>query len=101
MTKHIMETVLFKLTNGVSKQQFLTTVPASTAYMENRSGFIARRLSHSDDGQWIEQIEWATMEDAKGAAANLGKNDALKPFLESIDGASVSVHHTTLEVSLN
>lgn len=101
MTKHIMETVTFKLAEGVSKEAFLETVPASTDYMNRHPGFISRRLSCGEDGLWIEQIEWATMEDAKTAAANLGKDESLVPFLRCVDGPSAALRHTELEVSLN
>ncbi len=101
MTKHTMETVTFKLAEGITKDAFLQTVPASTKYMKGRSGFIARRLSCTDDGMWIEQIEWETMEDAKGAAANLGTAESIHPFLQAIDGPSATMHHSTIEVTLS
>ncbi len=101
MTKHTIETVTFKLAEGVTKDAFLQTVSASTQYIQGRSGFIARRLSCSDDGTWIEQIEWETMADAKGAAANLGSADSIQPFLQAINETSVTMHHSTVEVSLN
>lgn len=101
MTKHTMETVTFKLAEGVTKDAFLQTVPASTDYMKGRSGFIARRLSCTEDGTWIEQIEWETMADAKAAAANLGSTESIRPFLQAIDGPSAMMHHSTIEVALN
>lgn len=101
MTKHTMETVTFKLAESVTKEAFLQTVPASTEYMQGRSGFISRRLSCKEDGTWIEQIEWKTMEDAKGAAANLGSTESIRPFLQAIDGSSATMHHSTVEVALN
>jgi len=100
MTNHIIETVIFKLAHGISKADFLEAVPSSTAFIKSRSGFVCRRLSSSEDGTWIEHIEWKTMEDAK-AASDAFMNDAeILPFLQLIDGPAAVLHHTQLEVSL-
>ena len=57
MTKHVIETVTFKLEQGVSKEDFLETVPCSTDFATAQPGFIARRLSCAEDGIWVEHIE--------------------------------------------
>jgi len=101
MTNHTIETVTFKLASGVSKEAFLKTIPASTTFIENRSGFICRRLSCSDDGTWVEHIEWANLKDAKLAAEALMNNTTVLPFLQCIDGQNATVQHSQLEVSIN
>lgn len=100
MTQHTIETVSFKLATGVTKTGFLKTIPASTTFIQARPGFISRRLSCSDDGTWIEHIEWASMKDAQSASEALMKDDTLQPFLHSIDGQNATVQHTQLEVSI-
>lgn len=100
MTQHTIETVTFKLATGVTKMEFLKTVPASTTFVQARTGFISRRLSCSDDGTWIEHIEWASMEDAQSASNALMKDKTVQSFLHSIDGQNATVQHTQLEVSI-
>lgn len=101
MTSHIIETVTFKLNDGVSHEQFLKAAQALNAFVESRTGFVARRLSCSAEGLWIEHIEWADMDAAKGAAAAIGSVEANRPLLSAIDGASVAVHHSALEIAVN
>ncbi len=101
MTKHVIETVTFRLNDGVSREKFTKHATAMNDFVTSRDGFIARRLSCSEEGEWIEHIEWADMDAAKGAAAEIGKTDGNRPFLSAINGATVTVQHTELEVSVN
>lgn len=100
MNTHVIETVVFKLLANVSSEDFLKTVPASSTFIEASPGFVARRLSRGEDGAWIEHIEWKTMDDAKLASDTLMKEESLMPFLQCIDGDTVTISHTDLEVSL-
>ncbi|MEO0383789.1 MAG: hypothetical protein AAF234_09590 [Pseudomonadota bacterium] len=101
MTKHVIETVTFKLNEGVSREQFSASAQSMNDFVTTRPGFISRRLSCGEDGAWIEHIEWETMEAAQGAAAAIGSVESNRPFLSAIDGSTVKMHHTELEVSVN
>lgn len=100
MTTHTIETVTFMLASGVSKAAFLKTVPASTAFIQSRPGFISRRLSSNDDGSWIEHIEWASLDDAQSASQALMSDATVVPFMQCIDGKNATVKHSQLEISL-
>lgn len=100
-TKHVIETVTFKLNTGVSREEFAQAAIAMNAFIEAQPGFIARRLSCSENGEWIEHIEWMDMKTAKDAAALVGSAEVNKPALAAIDGSTVTIHHTELEVALN
>ncbi|KEJ96573.1 hypothetical protein SAMN05444149_103530 [Pseudosulfitobacter pseudonitzschiae] len=101
MTKHIIETVTFRLKDGVKPADFAKSATAMNAYVSGCTGFIARRLSYNADGLWIEHIEWQDMDAAKAAAAGIGAPEGNRPFLSAIDGPTVTMTHTELEVSVN
>ena len=101
MTKHTIETVTFKLNTGVSREAFIGAAQAISVFASNRDGFISRRLSCNDDGLWIEHIEWGTLDAAKSAAAEIGNDPTLGSCMQMIDGPSVELNHTTLEISAN
>ena len=100
MSNHIIEIVTFKLADGVSKADFLKTVPASSDFVKSRQGFICRRLSCGDDGTWLEHIEWETLAAAKAASEAFMKEESLKPMMQAINGAEAKVQHNTLVVSV-
>lgn len=96
-----METVIFNLKDGVSKAEFIKAAEAVKKFLSDCSGFVSRRLSCTEDGRWIDQVEWQTMADAKHAAAAISKADSTQPFISYIDGQSVKLTHSELEISLN
>ncbi|WP_394199121.1 antibiotic biosynthesis monooxygenase family protein [Litoreibacter albidus] len=101
MTKHTIETVTFKLNDGESRDAFAEAAEAITAFAQAQDGFVSRRLSCSDDGLWIEHVEWETLGAAQAAAAKIGKEPSLVDCMKAIDGPSVVLHHSTLEISVN
>ena len=101
MPKPIIETVTFKLNDGVSKEDFIAAANAINAWVKTRPGFVRRRLSCAPDGTWVEQIEWADLKAAKGAAAEIGEAAGNAVFLSAINGPSVQLVHSELEVAIN
>lgn len=101
MPKRVMETVMFKLKSGVTREEFAAAAEKTIEFVTAQPGFIARRLSCTGDGEWIEQIEWSDMASAKAAAAAIGSVEGNRAFLSAIDGPTVHMRHSELEVSVN
>ena len=100
MSGHIIETVTFRPMEGVSQEEFLKAAEHATAFMTARPGFLRRRLSCDENGMWIEHVEWASMADAKAAAAEIGKDEHARAFLSAIDGPTVKITHSLLKVTV-
>jgi hypothetical protein len=101
MPKNIIETVTFKLNEGVSRADFVAAAKDMSAWVESRPGFIHRRLSCTEDGTWIECIQWTDMDSAKAAAAEIDKAPGNANFLSAINGPTVQLMHSELEVVIN
>ena len=67
MSKPIIEFVTFTLNDGVSREDFAAAARSMSAWVSSQPGFVRRRLSCTEDGTWLEHIEWASMADAKAA----------------------------------
>ena len=100
MTKRTIESVVFRLEEGISKEHFLETVAGSTEFVRSQPGFVSRRLSCSDDGTWIEHIEWETLDHARSAAAAIWQAEVVQPFLKCISGPSITLRHAELQVAV-
>ena len=100
MAEHVIETVTFRILDGVSQAEFLAAAQQATSFMAARPGFLRRRLSCEDNGTWIEHVEWASMADAKAAAAAIGADEHARAFVRAIDGPSVKISHSDLKVSV-
>lgn len=101
MSKTVIETVTFRLNNGVNHAQFVTAAKAMNSWVKARDGFVQRRLSCTSDGTWVEHIQWENMAAAKEAAAEIGNAPETKEFLSAINGPTVQLMHSELEVDIN
>lgn len=101
MSKNVIETVTFKLHDGVSREEFAAAAKGMNAWVEARPGFMHRRLSCTEDGTWIEHVQWEDMDAAKAAAAEIGKVPGNADFLSAINGPTVQLMHSELEVAIN
>ena len=101
MSNPIIESVKFRLEDGVTREEFLATVPGSTAFMQDAPCWVARRLSCGEDGTWIEHVEWESLESAEAAADRIMSDERTAAFLRCIHGPSIEMHHTELLVKLN
>ena len=100
MSTNVIESVTFRLSEGVSEKQFLEAAEQATAFMTARPGFLRRRLSCEEGGTWIEHVEWASMADAKASAAEIGKDERTQAFVRAIDCSSVTMSHSELKVAV-
>lgn len=101
MSKNVIETVTFKLNEGVIREDFVAAAKNMSVWIEGRPGFMHRRLSCTDDGTWIEHVQWEDMDAAKAAAAEIGKASGNADFLSAINGPTVQLMHSELEVVIN
>ena len=101
MSKNVIETVTFKLNDGVSREDFAAAAKEMNSWVKARPGFMHRRLSCTEDGTWIEHVQWEDMDAAKAAAAEIGKVRGNADFLSAINGPTVQLMHSELEVAIN
>ncbi|MDX1739341.1 MAG: hypothetical protein R3261_13965 [Alphaproteobacteria bacterium] len=99
MNAKVIETVVFKLAENVSEEAFINTTEAVSIFLKQSPGFISRRLSKSEDGTWLEHIEWASLEEAKAASKDFMSQQSLMPYMQSIDPESVVMTHQDLALS--
>ena len=100
MSNHVIETVIFRLVEGMHQERFLEAAQQATAFITRRPGFLSRRLSCEENGTWIEHVEWASMADAKAAAAEIEGAEDTRAFMSAIDGPTVKITHSELRVSV-
>jgi hypothetical protein len=96
----VIELVVFKLRDGVTREQFLDTVDAVSEWAKQQPGFLSRELSYDAEGErWIELIWWATMEDALTAAEAAVSSESCAPMFGLIDEQSTEMIHGELAIA--
>ena len=90
----VAEVVLFELKPGVEREAFLAAAEATTAFLrEEMGGFRERELMEDESGRWLDVVRWASLEEARAAAATIGTSPRSRPFIEMIDPESVTMLH--------
>jgi antibiotic biosynthesis monooxygenase (ABM) superfamily enzyme len=83
---HVVELVVFGLKDGVTRDQFLASVDAASAWVQTQPGFIAEDLTYAAAGdRWIEIVRWKTLEQAEAAAQAAETDPACAPMFGLID----------------
>ena len=90
----VLELVVFKLNDGVSRDEFLATNDPVSTWISRQPGFISRDLSFDAEGdRWIDVIWWESLEDA-GAVAELAlSSESCAPMFALIDMESMLMLH--------
>jgi hypothetical protein len=93
-TQDVLELVVFRLNEGVSRDQFLATNDAVSAWIREQPGFLSRDLSYDADGdRWIDIIRWASLENATTAAERSTSSPSCLPMFALIDMDSLLMLH--------
>jgi hypothetical protein len=88
----VLELVVFRVKDGVTREQLVATSDTVSGWAQQQSGFVSRELSHdADSDRWIDIVRWRTIEDAKAAAAMSSSSCA--PMFALIDMDSTLMLH--------
>lgn len=96
-----IEVTTFKLTPGLTIDDFVAANADVDAWLLKQPGFISRRIAQRGDGVVIDLLIWASVSDGETAAARLMDELSASPVHAAIDQSTVSwtvsaVHHRLL-----
>lgn len=94
MAGKVLELVVYKLGGGVTREQFLDTNGAVSAWISTQPGFISRDLVYDGEGdRWVDVIWWETMEQAHAASEASMTSESCLPMFAQIDQESMLMVH--------
>jgi len=89
-----LELVVFKLKPWATREAFLGTVDAVSAWAKTQPGFVSRDLCYSAaDDHWVEVVWWDTLQDAEAAADAAMSSASCAPMFRLIDMESMLFLH--------
>jgi antibiotic biosynthesis monooxygenase (ABM) superfamily enzyme len=92
----VLELVVYKLHEGVSREQFLGTNDAVSSWISQQPGFISRELVYDAEGdRWVDVIWWETLEQAQAASERSMTSESCSPMFALIDMESALMLHGT------
>ena len=97
MTTPVLE--IAEVRTSVETKDFVSAAEAVTPWLAAQPGFRARRLAETEDGAWIDCVEWEDIESAKSAADRIMESEAASAFLAGIDFSSLTMRHARIVTS--
>ena len=88
-----VEVLLFQAKPGISDAQILAAADALQRDVAGFPAFIRRRLLKGDDGQWLDLVDWASLDEARQASAAIMQRPSAHAFDALVDGASIHAFH--------
>jgi len=88
-----VEVVVFKLNDGVSREQFLSDAAITQTKIEEFDGYLDRQLLEGDDGQWTDIVWWESKESAFAAAEMIMQDESCMPFMQAINPETMQMMH--------
>jgi hypothetical protein len=96
----VLELVVFKLREGVSREQFLGTADPVSEWIREQPGFVSRELSYdAENDRWVDIVRWRTMGEAHAAAELAMSSESCAPMFGLIDMESTLMIHADLAIS--
>lgn len=89
----VMEIVTFRLAEGVSQKDFLTSAAKTEVLLRARGDVVRRWLTVDDTGLWTDLVEWTSQSAALKTAAEVVEHPDFQPFMAMIDPKTVSMRH--------
>ena len=90
----VLELVVYKLNEGVSREQFLGTNGAVSTWISKQPGFISRELVYDSEGdRWVDVVWWATMAQAHEASQAAMTSESCQAMFALIDMESALMLH--------
>jgi antibiotic biosynthesis monooxygenase (ABM) superfamily enzyme len=90
----VLELVIFSLTEGVTHDEFLSTVEPVSDWVRTQPGFISRDLTYSPDAnQYVEVVWWQSLAEAHAAAEAAMSSDSCLPMFSKIQLDSATMLH--------
>lgn len=90
----VVELAIFKLKEGVSRDQLMETVDGVTEWAKRQPGFVSRDLTYSEESDtWIDVVWWASADAAHAAAEAAMTSESCAPMFGLIDLEGTQMIH--------
>ena len=87
------EIVIYRLKPDVDRNRFLEISTQATKWLRTRLGYLGRELLEDDNGQWVDLVRWATMDDALAAASAFMEVPEAAAFMDVVEPESITMLH--------
>jgi len=92
----VIEMVLFKVKEGIEIEFAQKELIRINDFLVEQEGFVSRKISLSDGGQFLDIVYWTDMESAKAAVEKSMQNPGLLEIFSIIDEDTQIFEHFSI-----
>ncbi|MFL1896433.1 hypothetical protein ACJRPK_12080 [Aquimarina sp. 2-A2] len=89
----VIEMVLFKTNDGVTKENAKKAMTKLNDFLKAQNGFVARKTSISEDGQFLDLVFWTDLTAAKSASEKAIQDPTNMQIFNVIDQKQMTLKH--------
>lgn len=93
-----VEIALFKAKSQYTQEEVLEAAKAINPILKNLNGFISRKLSVTEDGQWMDILYWTDLEKAKDALPIVTEDVMAQAFFKMTDDTTSEFLHFDIAI---
>lgn len=97
----VLETVRYRTKPGVAPEAAVKAWRDSQSFAKAQPGFLSRKIAVTEDGEFLDLVEWRSMADAKAAAENFNpvKFPELMGLVEVLDESTMVMTHYEVQAT--
>ncbi len=92
----IVEMVLFKTNEGISQETAKKAITELNEFVSKQKGFISRKISISEDNQFLDIVYWTDLESAKTASEKAMENPKTLEIFKIMDEKDMVFKHFSI-----
>ncbi len=94
----VVELVLFKTKPEFTRDDVVNAAKNINPVLEKHNGYISRKLSITEDGQWMDVVYWADLESAEKASKQILEDAVAQKYFAMIDEATMAFSHLNVVI---
>jgi hypothetical protein len=92
-TATVIEMVLFETAEGITSENAKKAMTELNDFLKTQDGFVARKTSISEDGQYLDLVYWTDLASAKAAAEKAMQTPKTMQAFSVIDQKHMTFKH--------
>ncbi|WP_370228575.1 antibiotic biosynthesis monooxygenase [Cognatishimia sp.] len=97
----VLETVRYRTKPGIAPERAVQAWQKSQSFAKAQPGFLSRKIAVTEDGEFLDLVEWQCMADAKAAAENFNpaKFPDLMELVDVLDESTMVMTHYDVQAT--
>ena len=94
-----VEVTVFELRTEIEADEMMRRAGEAAAVLKACGGFVQRLVSRDESGQWLDIVQWESMQALEHAAAECAGRAEIRAFAEAMEPGALVLRQETPEAA--